>query len=265
MQATFSGLSRFQTQSAQATARANARMALMLAIGELQKTTGPDQRVTLTSSLQTDAEPPSSNWTGAVEASSAALTPDAKNAQIRWLVSGANPNPSRTLTPSIQLNRREALRLGGKIKTPSGKTAELLAPVVNIALADNSGRFAWWIGDEGAKAWVDLAKPKTSAPTDRDRLARSQSPLEGVFSKLGGTRSAFAPSPTGSIDKAAFFTMQTASLASANWTFAGEYSNDVTTEPNCENLWNHATPWQKPPRICRFFDVPPAEIAKADP
>lgn len=50
-------LRRPSQQSAETTARANARMAMMLAISELQKSTGPDQRITMTSSLRTGAEP----------------------------------------------------------------------------------------------------------------------------------------------------------------------------------------------------------------
>jgi Tfp pilus assembly protein PilX len=78
-------------QNAQAAARANARMALMIAIGELQKLAGPDQRVTLTSEQQPGSPPENPNWTGVTDVSPGALTPDTKNAPIRWLVSGVHP------------------------------------------------------------------------------------------------------------------------------------------------------------------------------
>lgn len=70
-------------QSAQTTARANARMALMLAIGELQRATGSDQRITITSSLRTGGEPANPNGTGSVDVSPGALTSAAKSAPIR--------------------------------------------------------------------------------------------------------------------------------------------------------------------------------------
>ena len=160
------------TQSAQATARANARMALMLAIGELQKMTGPDQRVTLTSGLQTGSNPANPNWTGATDVSPTALTTDAKNSKINWLVSGEKPDPAKTWTKSTLLNQGDALKLGTFNSTPTA-TTDLLAPVVNIAQGNNKGRYAWWIGDEGTKARVDVAKPKTAPTSDRDRLAQS--------------------------------------------------------------------------------------------
>jgi len=50
-------------QSDTATARANARMALSLAIAELQKHAGPDQRVTARADLL-DASSPNPAWTG---------------------------------------------------------------------------------------------------------------------------------------------------------------------------------------------------------
>jgi Tfp pilus assembly protein PilX len=215
-------------QSAQATARANARMAMMLAIGELQKMTGPDQRITLTSSLQTSSEPANPCWTGATDVSPPALTADAKSAKINWLVSGEKPDPAKTLTRSTQQNQGVALKLGTFNTTPTA-TTDLLAPVVGITQGSNKGRYAWWIGDEGTKARVDVAKPKIAPTTDRDRLAQSQSPLEGGFVKLGTTWSRFAPVPDGSIDKTALISMQTASLAAANKTLATEFFNDVTT------------------------------------
>ena len=215
-------------QSAQATGRANARMAMMLAIGELQKMTGPDQRVTMTSGLQTGAEPANPNWTGVTDASPAALTPDVKNSTIQWLVSGEKPDPAKVLTKATQLNKGDALKLG-TFYSSTAATTDLLAPVVNITQGSTQGRYAWWIGDEGTKARVDVAKPKLTPATDRERLAQSQSPLEGGFAKLGDTWSTFAPAPDGTIDKTALISMQTAALAAANKTLATEYFNDVTT------------------------------------
>ncbi len=209
------------SQNAQQIARANARMALMIAIGELQKATGPDQRVTLTSDLQTGTAPANPNWTGATDVGPTALSPDAKSAKIQWLVSGLNPDPAKALTASSRLNQGDSLKLGTYNISPT-QTKELLAPVVNTS----QGRYAWWIGDEGTKARIDVAKSKTDPTTDLDRLAKSQSSLEGGFGKLGAAWVGFAPG--GAIDKAALASMQTASLASSNKTLATEFFNDVT-------------------------------------
>lgn len=216
-------------QSAQATARANARMAMMLAIGELQKQTGPDQRVTVTSEVplgSATTSPVNTNWTGVTDVSPLGITPNTKNSTIKWLVSGVNPDPSVSLTKSQEFNQGNALKLGTFMNSASVAT-DLLAPVVNITQGKNQGRYAWWIGDEGTKARVDVAKPKTAPTKDLDRLAQSQSSLEGGFSKLGITWSAF--SPNGNIDKNALISMQTTSLAATNKTLATEFFNDITT------------------------------------
>lgn len=215
-------------QTAQAVARANARMAMMLAIGELQKMTGPDQRVTLTSSLQTSGDPANPNWTGTTDVSPAALTSDAKSSKIHWLVSGETPEPGKLLSLSTRRNQGDALKLG-TFNHSSTATADLLAPVVNITQGNSLGRYAWWIGDEGTKARVDVAKPVSPPAKDRDRLAQSQSPLEGGFAQLGKSWSALAPAPTGTIDKTSLISLQTTSLAAANKTLATEFFNDVTT------------------------------------
>lgn len=211
----------YSSQTAQSAARANARMAMMIAIGELQKATGPDQRVTLTSDLVTGGVPANPNWTGATDVSPAALTPDAKSAKIKWLVSGENPDPSVALSKSPKAGQGNALKLATFNVSPT-EMKELLAPVVNTRL----GRYAWWIGDEGTKARVDIAKSKADPSTDLDRLAKSQSPLEGGLGKLGAAWAGFAPG--GAIDKNALASLQTASLASSNKTLATEFFNDVT-------------------------------------
>lgn len=59
-----------RVSSAQMIARANAKLAMMIAIGELQKQTSPDQRVTFTSEVplgNTSSAPANPAWTGAVD------------------------------------------------------------------------------------------------------------------------------------------------------------------------------------------------------
>ncbi len=220
-----SSLRQSSSQEALHSARANARMALMLAIGELQKATGPDQRITMTSGLRAGADPAHPYWTGATDVSPGVITRDAKSANIKWLVSGSSADPTKPLTKSTGLNQGNALKLA-TFPNGTGNASELLAPVVTIAQGNTQGRYAWWIGDEGTKARVDIAQPKNTPATELDRLARSQSPLEGGFTSLGLAWSGFGP---GAVDKDKLISMPTISLPTANRTMAAEYFHDVTT------------------------------------
>lgn len=73
-----------------AVAQANARLALMLAIGELQKTAGPDQRTTAAAEILPAAKPATPgrvHWTGVRDTGDFnPATPDTKTF-VRWLVS----------------------------------------------------------------------------------------------------------------------------------------------------------------------------------
>lgn len=91
--------------SAQARARANARMALMIAIGELQKQMGPDQRISANSDI---IDPASSNilhhhWTGAWDSwvagplSDARPNPNYPSAESHHQTIGAQPD--NTMSP----------------------------------------------------------------------------------------------------------------------------------------------------------------------
>lgn len=79
-------------------ARESARLALMLAIGELQKHAGPDQRVTARADILGDGnfDPSAKFWTGVWDTTDPTAEP-------KWLVSGANPDPSVAPTDSMQL------------------------------------------------------------------------------------------------------------------------------------------------------------------
>ena len=140
--------------SATATARANARMALMLAIGELQSHLGPDRRVNITASqLSNDGGNTSAaaggrgHWLGVYDSwDSTTSTTRPVPAFRRWLVSG----------DMIQLSSE------GTVKSPStvdvtlweGVAADGADRVAVPKVKLGSGAYAWWVGDENSKALI---------------------------------------------------------------------------------------------------------------
>ncbi len=193
-------------QNEEVAARQNALLALNLAIGQLQKYAGPDQRTTARSDIdETLADTTTANgrWLGvygngapinyAEIPSSLPATiqeqSDAKGSQaklLNWLVSG---NESVAFLPendvdadghilnapnSFNFRPTDAVDLVAATTVPiEGGTQVLLvgdgsveaesdrvmAPLVDVFGDDanvRTGRYAWWIGDEGAKANVTM-------------------------------------------------------------------------------------------------------------
>lgn len=218
------------SSNAQMIARANAKMAMMLAIGELQKQTGSDQRVTFTSEMpfgNSTTTPANPGWTGAVNVRNLDPASKSKDATVNWLVSGLNPDPAKSLTKSMEWNKGDALLLGSYFKPDTTTKVELLAPVVNLTQGNTKGRFAWWISDEGTKARVDLSVPTTAPTNDREKLTRAQAPLEPGLTSLGDTWKNLGPGSA--IDKQSLISMETAALATTNTDVPTEYLNDLTT------------------------------------
>ncbi|MGC4016289.1 MAG: hypothetical protein QM755_17465 [Luteolibacter sp.] len=182
-------LRRSAAGSAQAIARANARLALQLAIGSLQKNLGPDGRVCATASLF-DSDPTSSevegvnqpHWTGVWIAS----RPDSKGGMetpvkrddadgglrderatggwprtdtLAWLVS--NPEGTPALDPRTASRGSDWVRL---VSTGIDKE-DVWAPSVPVKNT-SSGRYAWWVGDESEKAKINLPDAWTGKQPD---------------------------------------------------------------------------------------------------
>lgn len=195
-----------------AIARANARMALYMAIGELQKELGPDQRVSATAdlagsntgdALSAGASPGNNTAVGGANKGLTAVQNGTRywtgvwqnnnttnpgtliytRAQVpqhrKWLISGnQGASGSNAYTPadetvSVQGNGNvsdtsRAVVLAGKgtmgDANPETVSRYVTAPLVEIAADDASsrkpsGRHAWWIGDEGVKAKMNLRSP----------------------------------------------------------------------------------------------------------
>lgn len=165
---------------AQATARANARLAVMLAIGELQKELGPDQRITAPASLlDSDPQTPAldgishGHLTGVWNARDEELgePPDyAREPSFRrWLVSNADPIPTQSLTFASSGTLTDPIDIApGSALDPT--------PVRAGRIPAASGRLAWWVADENTKA---LSNP-------RDESERSgTTPVAGLLAGFG--------------------------------------------------------------------------------
>lgn len=200
----------------QGVARQNALTALNIALGELQKYAGPDQRATAPAAIgvAVDGAKP---WTGVWgNAANPQTGGTSSPVLLQWLVSGNQQATFDPLTavsaaadsfgriiaapaaPTFQpaqaveglasgISVTDTLRLGGAdavllVGASSAGAAEIAgyvaAPLVDIDVAaamvpgaDASGapvrvgRYAYWVGDEGVKARLNLADPFV-APTD---------------------------------------------------------------------------------------------------
>lgn len=192
--------------NAQTEARANARVALMLAIGELQRQTGADTRVTAPASIVDETYPQVlgvwRSWEGTDhEANGRPKIPDyaskdeseAKGGRfLDWLVSSAktiaeqDPDkiPRIEHAPSLVSNKADnngatvPLLAGGSLQ--SGDKRQI--HVVPNKLSD-SGRYAWWISGENQKAVLSQPyKPRTDDAAGRVELGQSHSvPNPEVF------------------------------------------------------------------------------------
>lgn len=149
-----STLSRMETgineaRSQHQQSRQNALLGLKIALGNLQKLAGPDQRVTARADLlgQGSANP---YWTGV-------WATDVQNREPAWLVSGSNPNPAIPLLGLSGVRLASGAGNGESVfvasvpvipeKPPDGSSTEP---------SHQNGHYAYWISDEGVKS--SLAK-----------------------------------------------------------------------------------------------------------
>jgi hypothetical protein len=211
---TLSSISLRQTNLTAATqaARNNARMALIMAIGELQRHAGADQRVTATAdmagtaagdALAEGSASPGNNlsvnrvekgltavqrgtryWTGVWKNESIIPETDifTKTPSVvlqKWLISGNEPlSAGAMITPASADyavkpdgsvgDASKAVVLVGRGSVGEASAADLdryvVAPLVSIAKKPDQpeGRYAWWVGDEGGKARIDMRRTETN-------------------------------------------------------------------------------------------------------
>ena len=213
-------------ESGQAVARANARMALIEAIGQLQKEAGPDQRVTATAEFGAGNSNP--NWTGVWKSDPDNLTTDPI-----WLVSGTTPKPDDVLNDSNSVVLASSQDVAGPNK-------ELVRAKLVKVEGKSSGRFAYWVGDEGVKAKVDISSPEKDQTSNNIRLARAMSPQAPGITRMDDDNKEMwspfegEPGTDGYLDRTVLASLDTVSLAVngsqslPKESFRDHYFNDLT-------------------------------------
>ena len=191
-----------------ATARANARLAIMLAIGDLQKTLGPDRAVTATSeilALDSTTAIAKPNTAGVWESwwdfnpnAAPAYATEKTNRFRRWLVSSADPaaplNRDFVTTPwtgkTVELVGNGSL---GASPTVAAKVTAGLVPVSKNGRIQ--GSYAWHVSDESVKARINVYRD----PSLNTTLAQKRALLAGhrpdptVMKGPDGTSPSFLP------------------------------------------------------------------------
>ena len=141
--------------SHQQKAKANARLALMIAIGDLQKYAGADQRVTARGDIVEDAVPEKAHWTGVWSTENwDSTTPNANKDFVGWLVSRSDKNPWVEGDVKNALSQNEHVTLVGSGSVGLNQLNEVQAEKVKVS---SSGAYAYWIGDQGVKASSGVA------------------------------------------------------------------------------------------------------------
>ncbi|MEO1857738.1 MAG: hypothetical protein ABGY95_10310, partial [Rubritalea sp.] len=164
-------------------ARANARMALMIAIGELQKAAGPDQRVTANANIASDdtssLEQPhllgvwkSNDRTAEVDYTLKTKVEADGGHFVQWLSSSIQADRLDIDYPTREPSDAAKLVDEGTVAGSSDSVAssKISAPTVELsASTDGTGKYAWHILDQSQKANITL--DNVTPTTDAEKVA----------------------------------------------------------------------------------------------
>lgn len=164
---------------AMATAKANARLALMLALGDLQTTAGPDKRITASGAIMDQPTESKAAITGVWESNriDPANPPSATDYQKsggkqrkfrKWLVSSADPEAveQQDFVSSGSFAEKSRTTLVPALQSSGKKISEVFGGLVPVNPGKNGskGNYAYVVLDEGVKARLDTGhRPVTSA------------------------------------------------------------------------------------------------------
>jgi hypothetical protein len=189
-----------KSDSAMTEARANARLALNMAVASLQKHAGPDTRVTARAEVVSDslANP---YLTGVWESepldpdsppSSGEFSENGKEEQLlSWLASGA-PDDGRVTNQFVRSTLEDPVTLWGEGSLGRQVSDRDMIAATRVPLSNyEQGSIAWAVVDEGVKARINTGtkEPGTSATARFSQLGSGLRPASELIDGLEGFRS----------------------------------------------------------------------------
>jgi len=176
-------------ESASNRAKANAELAMMLALGQLQETLGDDRRISADASILSDATLDKLNVVGAWNSWSPRLAEDPgttaapdyiaekgdtsgnKKRFERWLISANNPND---LT-KVGWAKAGSLTKPEKLFTLKSDGFDLAGEKVDVEKGTvNAGSYAWAITQENTRAKINVGGPETDRMIAKNDILQSQ-------------------------------------------------------------------------------------------
>ncbi|MDQ8194367.1 hypothetical protein QEH59_08015 [Coraliomargarita sp. SDUM461004] len=158
-------------------AKESARLALMMALGDLQRYAGPDQRVTARAEiLDNDFATANPFWTGVWDSADLSTSP-------RWMVSWQDQ--SSQVPPTL------TLPVLGSGSGGSDSANYVSVPVIDIDKGHSVyAKIAWWVSDDGVKASAGNT-PRNLRPLPNYLTAESFDALDLLVASSQGLESIF--------------------------------------------------------------------------
>jgi len=225
------------TAQAAAEARSNARLALMLALNELQRELGPDRRINCQSGINGLAISGQSHWLGVYDAwdSDQPERPEPDDRFRGYLVSGEGMQERGAAAAPLAGESIELVSTG-TLGTPSIDN-QVVAGLVPVTDHDGQsvGQYAWWIGDENSKAKITAGRdiPEQVSAELLTQQAAQSAPGTGfrlVEALVGVSGTGRADWELGDELRAKATTFRSAELLSGSNGDMGNNFHDLTTE-----------------------------------
>lgn len=150
------------TDALQQSAEMNALLSLNIALGELQKLSGPDQVVSATGNLFNSPADGQAYWTGFWDTSNHDyLGQYQAPILLGWLVSGLDNGGGRlhdASQPDVDIQNPVSL-LSSQFVSDDSQTIQVGVEPIAVNSSGQSGNYAFWVGDEGVKAKINVSDP----------------------------------------------------------------------------------------------------------